>query len=62
MNIRRTIDLLLQKLSIKHKVFYMERRNYNNAKVSKFYLLSIDDEKETFGSLIDILAYLKQRK
>ena len=62
MNIRRTIDLLLQKLSIKHKVYYMERRYYNNAKVSKSYLLSIDGETETFGSLIDILAYLKQRK
>ena len=62
MNIRRMVDLLLQKLSIKHKVYYMERRYYNNAKVSKSYVLSIDGKSETFGSLIEVLTYLKQRK
>ena len=62
MNIRRMVDLLLQKLSIKHKVYYMERRYYNNAKVSKSYLLNIDGDTMTFGSLIEILTYLKQRK
>ena len=62
MNIRRTVDLLLQKLSITHKVYYMERRYYVNAKVSKSYIVSIDDENLTFKSLIEILTYLKQRK
>lgn len=62
MNIRRMVDLLLQKLSITHKVYYMERRYYNNAKVSKSYVLSIDGKSETFGSLIEVLTYLKQRK
>lgn len=62
MNIRRMVDLLLQKLSIKHKVYFMERRYYNNAKVSKSYLLNIDGDTMTLGSLIEVLTYLKQRK
>lgn len=60
MNIKRAIHLLLQKLSMDHKVFYMEKRYYINSRCSKSFLVKIDDNTLEFKAQLDLLEYLKK--
>ena len=63
MNIDRMIHTLLFKLSIKHKIFVLEKKNYRNCHVFKSYLLKIDDNDSVeFQSKKDFLIYLSKLK
>ena len=60
-NIKKMINMLLQKLSLEYDVFYMEKRNYRDGKTYKTFtaitlgditdLLSIDNN--TFASSLE---------
>lgn len=63
MNLRRMIDMLLTRLSVNHKVQYIESRTYIEDKVFKRYKVKIDDDKmEDFNSMQALLIFLKDWK
>lgn len=54
--------MLMQKISLTDKIFYMEQRTYKDGKVYKNYKLKINDETFDFNSQKDILLWLKDWK
>ena len=53
--------MLLLNLSLKHKIFYMEKRNYKEGKCYKDYVVKIDDkESMSFRNKTNLLLYLKE--
>ena len=58
-NIKKMINMLLQKLSLEYDVFYMEKRNYRNGKTYKTFTIKIGNVKEEFKSERDLLLFLK---
>lgn len=63
MNPRKMIEILLTKISLKHKIFYMEQRTYKDNKIYKHYKIKIDDGKaEEFGTLTQLLLFLKEQE
>lgn len=64
MNIDKMINISLINLSKTHKIFYMEKRTYNEEKINKNYLVKIDNNTNEFRSKRDLLIYLSniQRK
>lgn len=60
MNIDKMINLLLIKLSKKHKVFYMEKRTYTDDKIYKSYLIKIANRNKEFNTKKDLLLYLSE--
>lgn len=60
-NINEAINRSLLILSQKHKIFYMEKRNYKDMKCFKSFILKIDDsETNEFNNKADLLMYLKE--
>lgn len=51
--------MLLQQVSLKNKVYYVEKRAYKKGEVYKNYVLSINNKKLEFKNAIDLLQYLK---
>lgn len=63
MNIKKMIEMLLTKISFKHKIFYLEQRTYKEGKVFKNYKVKIDNGKmQEFNSLTQLLIFLKDWK
>lgn len=62
MNIQKMLNMLMQKISLTDKIFYMEQRTYKDGKVYKNYKLKINDEMFEFNSQKDILLWLKDWK
>lgn len=62
MNIQKMLNMLMQKISLTDKIFYMEQRTYKDGKVYKNYKLKINDETFDFNSQKDILLWLKDWK
>ena len=58
-NIKKMINMLLQKLSLEYDVFYMEKRNYRDGKTFKTFIIKIGNIKEEFRSERDLLLFLK---
>ena len=58
-NIKKMINMLLQKLSLEYDVFYMEKRNYRDGKTYKTFNIKIGNIKEEFKSERDLLLFLK---
>ena len=59
-NIKKMINMLLQKLSLEYDVFYMEKRNYRDGKTTyKTFTIKIGNVKEDFKSERDLLLFLK---
>lgn len=58
-NIKKMINMLLQKLSLEYDVFYMEKRNYHDGKIYKTFNIKIGNIKEEFKSERDLLLFLK---
>lgn len=59
MNIKKMINMLLQKLSFEYNVFYMEKRNYKDGKTFKTFIVKIGNIKEEFKSERDLLLFIK---
>lgn len=62
MNIQKMLNMLMQKISLTDKIFYMEQRTYKNGKVYKSYKVKIGKLNEEFNSQKDILLWLKDWK
>lgn len=63
MQIEQIINMLLLKLSLNHKVFYLEQRNCKEGKVYKSYKVKIDKEQiKEFKNKQQVILYLKDRK
>lgn len=62
MNIDRMINMLLQKISLDNKVYYIEQRTYKEGKIYKNYKITINKEKEEFKRKLDVLLYLKDKE
>ena len=58
-NIKKMINMLLQKLSFEYDVFYMEKRNYKDGKTFKTFIIKIGNIKEEFRNERDLLLFLK---
>lgn len=58
-NIKKMINMLLQKLSLEYDIFYMEKRNYRDGKTYKTFTIKIGNVKEEFKSERDLLLFLK---
>ena len=58
-NIKKMINMLLQKLSLEYDVFYMEKRNYRDGKTYKTFTIKIENVKEEFKNERDLLLFLK---
>lgn len=58
-NIKKMINMLLQKLSFEYDVFYMEKRNYRDGKTFKTFIIKIGNIKEEFRNERDLLLFLK---
>lgn len=58
-NIKKMINMLLQKLSFEYDVFYMEKRNYRDGKIFKTFIIKIGNIKEEFRNERDLLLFLK---
>ena len=58
-NVKKMINMLLQKLSLEYDVFYMEKRNYRDGKTFKTFIIKIGNIKEEFRSERDLLLFLK---
>ena len=58
-NIKKMINMLLQKLSLEYDVFYMEKRNYRDGKTYKTFTIKIGNVKEEFKNERDLLLFLK---
>jgi hypothetical protein len=62
MNIQKMLNMLMQKISLADKIFYMEQRTYKDGKVYKNYKVKIKDKTYEFNSQKDILLWLKDWK
>lgn len=62
MNIQKMLNMLMQKISLTDKIFYMEQRTYKDGKVYKSYKVKIGKLNEEFNSQKDILLWLKDWK
>ena len=62
MNIQKMLNMLMQKISLTDKIFYMEQRTYKYGKVYKSYKVKIGKLNEEFNSQKDILLWLKDWK
>ena len=60
MNIDKMLNMLLLKYSHNKKIFYMERKTYENGKIYKHYLFKTDDITKEFNSKKDLLLYLSK--
>lgn len=60
MNIDKMINMLLIKLSKKHDIFFMEKRNYRDDKIYKSFIVKIDKTSEEFRNKRDLLIYLSK--
>lgn len=60
MNIDKMINMLLIKLSKKHDIFFMEKRNYRDDKIYKSFIVKIDKKSEEFRNKRDLLIYLSK--
>ena len=58
-NLKKMINMLLQRLSLEYDVFYMEKRNYKEGKTYKSFFIKIGNIKEEFRSERDLLLFLK---
>ena len=58
-NLKKMINMLLQRLSLEYDVFYMEKRNYKEGKTYKSFFIKIGNIKEEFKSERDLLLFLK---
>ena len=58
-NIKKMINMLLQKLSLEYDVFYMEKRNCRDGKTYKKFTIKIGNVKEEFKNERDLLLFLK---
>lgn len=58
-NIKKMINMLLQKLSFEYDIFYMEKRNYRDGKIFKTFIIKIGNIKEEFRNERDLLLFLK---
>ena len=54
------INMLLQQLSFKHNIFYLEKRSYKEGKIYKSYVVKIDKISTEFKNERDLLIYLKE--
>jgi hypothetical protein len=54
--------MLLQKISLDNKVYYIEQRTYKEGKIYKNYKITINKEKEEFKRKLDVLLYLKDKE
>jgi hypothetical protein len=59
-NIDKMINMLLLKLSKKHDIFFMEKRNYRDDKVYKTFIVKIDKTREEFRNKRDLLMFLSK--
>lgn len=62
MNIDKMINMLLTKLSLNYKIFYIEQRTYKEGNIYKSYKITIDKEKEEFRNKTSLLLYLKDKE
>lgn len=62
MNINKMIDMLLRQISLKSKVFYMEKRTYKQNELYKDYYVKINNTKREFRNKYDLLLWLKDWK
>ena len=62
MNLNKMLNMLMQKISLTDKIFYMEQRTYKEGKVYKNYKVKIKDKTYEFNSQKDILLWLKDWK
>lgn len=62
MNIQKMLNMLMQKISLTDKIFYIEQRTYKDGKVYKSYKVKIGKLNEEFNSQKDILLWLKDWK
>lgn len=58
-NLKKMINMLLQRLSLEYDIFYMEKRNYKEGKTYKSFFIKIGNIKEEFKSERDLLLFLK---
>ena len=58
-NMDKMINMLLQKLSTKYDVFYLEKRTYRNGELFKSFEVKIGNSKEKFNRKTDLLYFLK---
>lgn len=58
-NVKKMINMLLQKLSLEYDAFYMEKRNYRDGKTFKTFIIKIGNIKEEFRNERDLLLFLK---
>lgn len=58
-NVKKMINMLLQKFSFEYDVFYMEKRNYRDGKAYKTFIIKIGNIKEEFRNERDLLLFLK---
>lgn len=56
----KMINMLLIKHAQKHKIFYMEKRSYNQGRINKSYYVKIDNMKQEFRSKRNLLTYLSK--
>lgn len=56
------INMLLLDFSKKSNVFYMEKRNYNQGRVYKTYIVKHDNKTKEFKSKYELLTYLSKRR
>ena len=59
---KKMLNMLMQKISLTDKIFYMEQRTYKDGKVYKSYKVKIGKLNEEFNSQKDILLWLKDWK
>lgn len=62
MNIQKMLNMLMQKISLTDKIFYMEQKTYKEGKVYKSYKVKIGKLNKEFNSQKDILLWLKDWK
>lgn len=62
MNIQKMLNMLMQKISLTDKIFYMEQKTYKEGRVYKSYKLKIKNKTYEFNSQKDILLWLKDWK
>lgn len=62
-NVKKMVDMFLTKLSLKHKIFYIEQKTYKDGNTYKNYKIKIDNKKiQEFNSLTRLLLFLKDWK
>lgn len=62
MSIQQMLNVIMQKISLKYKIFYMEKRTYKEGKVYKTYRVKIGNQNKEFNSQTDLLLWLKDRE